>query len=60
LLRRPGSLEPGRTHYRKNSSREAECSAWLYRQYLRIVGKYKKSLEKYPNPSGASLTNIGM
>jgi arylsulfatase len=33
-------------------------NAWVYRQYLRIVGEYKKSLEKYPNPPGVSLTNI--
>lgn len=35
-------------------------NAWVFRHYLRIVGEYKQSLERYPNPPGVSLTNIGM
>jgi arylsulfatase len=35
-------------------------NAWVFRHYLRIVGEYKKSLEKYPNPPGVSLTNTGL
>lgn len=32
--------------------------AWVFRHYLRIIGEYKKSLEKHPNPPGVSLTDI--
>jgi arylsulfatase len=35
-------------------------NAWVFRNYLQIVGEYKKSLEKYPNPPGVSLTNPGL
>ncbi len=35
-------------------------NAWVFRHYLRIIGEYKKSLEKYPNPEGVSLTNPGL
>ena len=35
-------------------------NAWVFRQYLRIVGDYKKSLEKFPNPPGVSLTEPGV
>jgi arylsulfatase len=35
-------------------------NAWVFRYYLRIIGEYKKSLEKYPNPPGVSLTNTGI
>jgi len=35
-------------------------NAWVFRHYLRIIGEYKKSLEKYPNPAGVSLTETGL
>ena len=35
-------------------------NAWVFRNYLQIVGEYKKSLEKYPNPPGVSLTSPGL
>ena len=35
-------------------------NAWVFRQYLRSVGDYKKSLEKFPNPPGVSLTEPGV
>jgi len=35
-------------------------NGWVFRQYLRIVGDYKKSLEKFPNPPGVSLTEPGV
>ena len=35
-------------------------NAWVFRHYLRIIGEYKKSLERYPNPPGVSLTNTGL
>jgi len=35
-------------------------NAWVFRQYLRIVGDYKKSLEEFPNPPGVSLTEPGV
>ena len=35
-------------------------NAWVFRHYLRIIAEYKKSLEKYPNPEGVSLTDSGL
>ncbi len=35
-------------------------NAWVFRHYLRIIGEYKKSIERYPNPPGVSLTNTGL
>jgi hypothetical protein len=32
-------------------------NTWVFRHYQRIVGESKKSLEKYANPPGVSLTN---
>ena len=34
-------------------------NAWIYRQYLGIIAEYKKSIEKYPNPAGVSLSKPG-
>jgi arylsulfatase len=34
-------------------------SGWVIGQYLRLVGEYQKSLEKYPNPKAANLTQFG-
>jgi hypothetical protein len=33
--------------------------AWLFRPYMKVISEYLKSLEKYPNPPGASLTKFG-
>jgi arylsulfatase len=33
--------------------------AWVFRPYMKVIGEYLKSLEKYPNPPGASLTKFG-
>ena len=35
-------------------------NAWVFRQYLRIIGEYRKTLEKYPLPPGISLTSTGL
>ena len=35
-------------------------NAWVFRQYLRIIGEYKETLKAYPNPPGVSLTNTGI
>jgi len=35
-------------------------NAWVFRNYLRIIGEYKKTLEKHPNPPGVSLTETGL
>ena len=35
-------------------------NAWVYRQYLRILAEYKKTIEEHPNPPGVSLTNTGL
>jgi arylsulfatase len=35
-------------------------NAWVFRNYLQIIGQYKKTLEKYPNPPGVSLTSPGL
>jgi arylsulfatase len=34
-------------------------SAWVIGQYLRLIGEYQKSLEKYPNPKAVDLTQFG-
>ena len=34
-------------------------SAWVISQYLRLIGEYQKSLEKYTNPKAVSLTSFG-
>ena len=33
--------------------------AWVFRPYFAAIGAYYKSLEKYPNPEGMSLTEFG-
>ena len=33
--------------------------AWVFRPYMQVIGEYLKSLEKYPNPAGVSLTKFG-
>jgi len=33
--------------------------AWVMGQYLRLIGEYQKSLEKYPNPKAVNLTEFG-
>lgn len=35
-------------------------NAWVLRNYLKIIGDYKKSVAKYPNPPGISLTEPGI
>jgi len=32
--------------------------AWVFRPYMQAIGEYYKSLEKYPNPKGVSLTKF--
>lgn len=34
-------------------------SAWVIGPYLRIVGEYMKTLEKYPNPKAVNMTQFG-
>jgi len=34
-------------------------SGWVIAQYLRLIGEYEKSLEKYPNPKAVNLTDFG-
>jgi arylsulfatase len=34
-------------------------SAWVIAPYLRVIGEYQKSLEKYPNPTAVDLTQFG-
>jgi len=34
-------------------------NAWVINQYLRLIGEYQKSLEKYPNPKAVNLTEFG-
>ena len=34
-------------------------SGWVVGQYLRVIGEYQKSLEKYPNPKAINLTEFG-
>jgi arylsulfatase A-like enzyme len=31
---------------------------WVINQYLRLIGQYQKSLEKYPNPEAVNLTEF--
>ena len=31
---------------------------WVINQYLRLIGQYQKSLEKYPNPKAVNLTEF--
>ena len=35
-------------------------NAWVLRNYLNIIGDYKKSVAKHPNPPGISLTEPGI
>jgi arylsulfatase len=37
----------------------AASSAWVVGPYLKLIGEYQKSLEKYPNPKAVNLTNFG-
>lgn len=34
-------------------------NAWVIGPYLKVVGEYLKSLEKYPNPKPVNLTEFG-
>ena len=34
-------------------------TAWVIGPYLRLIGEYQKSLEKYPNPRAVNLTEFG-
>ena len=34
-------------------------NGWVLGQYLRVIGEYQQSLEKYPNPKAVSLTEFG-
>lgn len=34
-------------------------SAWVIGSYLKLIGEYQKTLEKYPNPKAVSLTQFG-
>jgi len=34
-------------------------SAWVIALSLRVIGEYRKSLEKYPNPKAVNLTEFG-
>ena len=34
-------------------------NAWVIGYYLKIIGEYQKSLEKYPNPKPVNLTQFG-
>lgn len=34
-------------------------SAWVIGPYLKLIGEYQKSLEKYPNPKAVNLTDFG-
>jgi arylsulfatase len=33
--------------------------AWVIRPYMKVIGEYLKSVQKYPNPPGVSLTKFG-
>ncbi len=37
----------------------AAVSGWVIGQYMRLIGEYQKTLEKYPNPKAVSLTQFG-
>ncbi len=34
-------------------------AGWVIPQYMRLIGEYRKTLEKYPNPKAVSLTDFG-
>ena len=34
-------------------------SAWVIGPYLKVIGEYQKTLEKYPNPKPVRLTEFG-
>ena len=34
-------------------------SGWVIAQYLRLIGEYQKTIEKYPNPKAVNLTEFG-
>jgi hypothetical protein len=33
-------------------------SGWVIAQYMRLIGEYQKTLEKYPNPKAVNLTDF--
>ncbi|HJW36295.1 MAG TPA: arylsulfatase [Actinomycetes bacterium] len=37
----------------------AATTGWVIGQYLKLIGEYQKSLEKYPNPKAVNLTQFG-
>lgn len=36
-----------------------ETTGWVIGPYLRLIGEYMKTLEKYPNPKAVNLTEFG-
>jgi hypothetical protein len=34
-------------------------SAWVIGPYLKVIGDYRKTLEKYPNPRAVNMTDFG-
>ena len=34
-------------------------TGWVIAQYLKLIGEYLKTLEKYPNPKAVKLTEFG-
>ena len=37
----------------------AASSGWVIGPYLKLIGEYQKSLEKYPNPKAVNMTQFG-
>ncbi len=37
----------------------AAVSGWVIGQYMRVIGEYLKTLEKYPNPKAVNMTHFG-
>jgi hypothetical protein len=37
----------------------SDTNAWVIGVYLKVIGEYQKSLEKYPNPKPVNLTEFG-
>jgi hypothetical protein len=33
-------------------------SAWVIGPYLKVIGEYMKTLEKYPNPKAVNMTQF--
>ena len=43
----------------REESNVLATSAWVIGPYLRVIGEYMKSLEKYPNPKAVNMTEFG-